>query len=189
VKPMKPPYLLDCILRLLLSPRDRETVSGDVYEAFLEVKTVGPGAWRAHLWYVRQLISFVPGRARSLLLQGPALRLLCACTALAGCWLGMMDLLWRHTGYVGQTGIAALIVSQASLTVASLRFRRGTGLRALAIVGSLALLWLAASVLKATFDGAQPEGYALLIAVSLIVQAVLTLLTLRTAGLKPGANV
>jgi len=189
MKRIEPPYLLDCLLLFLLLPRDRETVSGDLYEEFLEVKLHELGQFRACLWYMRQVLSFVPGRAMAVLLQGPALRLLCFCTALSGCWLAMMDLLLRHPGYGSQIVIAATIVSQAMLTLAALRFHRHGGLRAISMVGSLTLLWLAGSALKATFGGAHFEGYVLLIALALIVQAVLTMSTLprgRVAGGKSG---
>jgi hypothetical protein len=176
-----PPYLLDRFLSSLLSPRDRETVSGDLYEEFLEVKLPELGRFGAHLWYLRQVLSFMPRRTGTILLQGRALRLLCFCTALAGCWLGLMDILLRHPGYGSQIVIAATIVSQALLTLAALRFRRYGSLRAVAMLGSLSLLWLAGTALKAMLGGAQLEGYILLIALALIVQAVLTVLTLSRA--------
>jgi len=186
MKRIGPPYLLDCLLLILLSPRDRETVSGDLYEEFIEVKLPELGQFRARLWYTRQVLSLVPGRALALLLQGTALRLLCFCTALAGCWLGTMDLLLRHPGYGSQMVIAATIVSQALLTLAALRFHRYGGLRAVAMVGSLTLLWLAGSALKAAFGGAHFEGYVLLIALVLIVQAMLSVLTLPRARVLGG---
>jgi hypothetical protein len=178
MKRIAPPYLLDCLLLFLLSPRDRETVSGDLHEEFLEVKLPELGQFRARLWYVRQVLSFVPGKAVAVLLQGPALRLLCFCTALAGGWLGMMDILLRRPGYG----------SQALLTLAALRFHRYGGLRGVAMAGSLTLLWLAGSALKAMFGGAQLEGYVLLIALALIVQAVLTVLTLPRARFLGGRS-
>jgi|GEM_PF-1220190 hypothetical protein len=182
MKRTDPPYLLDCLLLFLLSPRDRETVSGDLYEEFLDVKLPELGQFRAHLWYMGQVLSFVPGRIEAVLLQGYALRLLCVCTALAGGWLGMMDILLRHPGYKSQIVIAATIVSQAALTLAALRFHRYRRLRAIAMVGSAAILWLAGIALKATIGGAHLEGYVLLIALALIVQAVLTVLTMPRAN-------
>jgi hypothetical protein len=178
MKRTEPPYLLHCLLLCLLSPRDRETVSGDLYEEFLDVKVPELGQFRAYLWYMGQVLSFVPGRIESVLLQGHALRLLCFCTALAGGWLGMMDILLRHPGYRSQLVIAATIVSQAALTVAALRFHRYRSLRAIAMIGSGAILWLAGIALKATIGGAHLEGYILLIALALIIQAVLTVLTM-----------
>ncbi len=173
-----PPYLLEFVLCLLLSPRDRETVSGDLYEEFVEVKVPELGPFKARLWFMRQVLSFVPRRAEAIFLQGPVLRLLCFLTALAGCWLGMMDLILRHPGYESQTGIAAMIVSEALLTFTALRFHRYSGLRLVALAGCLPVLWLAGHALKATLGGAHLEGYVLLIALALIAQAVLTALTL-----------
>ena len=188
MKRIAPPYLLGCLLLLLLPKHDREAISGDLYEEFFEVKVPELGQFRADLWYTQQVLSFVPGKARALLLQGPALRLLCFCTALAGCWLGTMDILLRHPGYGGQMAIAGTIVSQALLTLAALQFHRYGVLRAVAMIGCLSLLWLAGSALKATFGGAQLEGYVLLIALALIVQVVLTLLTLPRAPVVKGKS-
>jgi hypothetical protein len=49
----------DFMLRLLIRRRDRETISGDLLEEYREhvLPTKGPRA--AHLWYVRQIVSFV----------------------------------------------------------------------------------------------------------------------------------
>ena len=178
MKRIAPPSLLHSFLLLLLPPRDRETVSGDLYEEFLEVKLPELGAFKARFWYLQQVISFVPGKVAAVLLQGPALAALCFCTALAGCWLGIMDMLLRHPGYKSQVLIAATIVGQGLLTLGVLRFRRSASLRAIALGGSLPLLWLAGNAFRATLRGAHFEGYVLLIALALIVQAIFTLFTL-----------
>jgi hypothetical protein len=185
MKRTTPPYLLECVLFFLLPPRDRETVSGDLYEEFLEVKLPELGAIRARLWYMRQVLSFVPARAAAVL--HPTLRIVCFCTALAGGWLGMMDVLLRHPGYGSQILIAATIVSQALLTLAALRFHRYDRLRAAAMIGSLTVLWIALRAMRDVFVGAHFEGYILLIALALIVQAMLTLLSLPRARL-PGST-
>jgi len=177
MKRTAPPYLLSCLLLFLLSPRDRETVSGDLEEEYLEVKVAELGPFRARLWYLRQVLSFVPGRAAGALQS--ALRLVCFCTALAGGWLGMMDIRLGHPA--SQVGIAAMIVSQAALTFAALRFPRSGGLRAIAMIGSLGVLWLAGHALILAFGGVDFEGYILLIALALVVQGLLTLLILPRA--------
>src|ERR1700689_2611146 len=145
------PYLLECLLVSLLSPRDRETVSGDLHEEFVEVKLAELGQFKACLWYMRQILSFVPGRAAAVLLEGTALRPLCFFTALAGCYLGIMDLLLRHRGYESQAGVAAAIVFQGLLTLAAFEFPRSRALRVVAMVGCAGLLWLAGAALKALF--------------------------------------
>jgi hypothetical protein len=119
-------------------------------------------------------------------LEGPALTLVCCFTVLSGGWLGMTDLILRHPGYKSQTVIAATIVSEALVTHAALRFRRYVGLRAFAMVGILPLLWLAGTALKALIAGAEFEGYVLLIGLALIVQSVLTVLTLPRARVQGG---
>ena len=178
MKRTAPPSLLRSFLLFLLSPRHRETVSGDLDEEFHEGKLPELGALGARFWYLQQVVSFVPGKVAAVLVQGPALAVLCFCTALAGGWLGVMDVLLRHPGYKSQVSIAATIVAQGLLTLGVLRFRRPASLRALALGGSLPLLWLAGKALIATLRGAHLEGYVLLIALALIVQAILTLSTL-----------
>jgi hypothetical protein len=52
------PAWAETLLRLLLPPKDRETVSGDLLEEYREtiIRTLGPAANR---WYLRQVGSFL----------------------------------------------------------------------------------------------------------------------------------
>ena len=54
----RPPQWAETLLRLLLPPKDRETVSGDLLEEYREtiIPTLGPAANR---WYLRQVGSFL----------------------------------------------------------------------------------------------------------------------------------
>jgi hypothetical protein len=54
----RPPRWAETLLRLLLTPKDRESVSGDLLEEYRDtiVPTLGPAADR---WYVRQVGSFL----------------------------------------------------------------------------------------------------------------------------------
>ena len=63
MKRLAPPSFLDRFLLFLLPPHDRDAVSGDLYEEFIEVKVSELGRFRAYLWYMRQVLSFVPRRA------------------------------------------------------------------------------------------------------------------------------
>jgi hypothetical protein len=173
-----PPAWMELLLRSLLSARDRETVAGDLYEEFGKRWDSRQESWRARLWYLSQTISFAPRRCRSALNQPRTLALLCAFTALCGCWLAAMDFRLRHPGYRGQATIAAAILLQAFLTLAALHFRRNLFLRHISIMGCPGLIWIAANALMATTRGADREGYILLIAVALLFQASLTLCTL-----------
>jgi hypothetical protein len=49
----------DFVLRLLLKPRDRDTISGDLLEEYREEVLPAKGPLLARLWYLRQVVSFV----------------------------------------------------------------------------------------------------------------------------------
>jgi len=49
----------DFVLRLLIRPRDRDTISGDLLEEYREHVRPTRGPWAARLWYVRQILSFM----------------------------------------------------------------------------------------------------------------------------------
>jgi hypothetical protein len=54
-----PPRWAEGILRSLLAPKDRETFSGDLLEAYRDSVVPSRGALRADLWYVGQVANFV----------------------------------------------------------------------------------------------------------------------------------
>jgi hypothetical protein len=64
MKRTEPPYFLDCLLLFLLSPRDRETVSGDLYEEFRDVKLPELGQFGAQLWYMGQVFELCAWKDR-----------------------------------------------------------------------------------------------------------------------------
>jgi hypothetical protein len=177
-----PPAWMERLLLFLLPLRDRETVAGDLCEEFCERRAREHGSAGANLWYLLQAISFMPRRCRAAFFRPRGLALLCFFTALCGCWLGAMDVQMGHPGYLVQAGIAAGISLQALLTLGALRFRRSLSIRYSSMLGCLMLFLLAARALIAVIRGAHLEGYVLLIAVALLVQASLTLGTLSGAG-------
>ncbi len=171
----QPPRWLELILLRVLPERDRQTVSGDLLEEFQEQLRVRGSRLRAIIWYTRQIVSFVPAwlgfqsKLRYLLLS------LCSFTALSGLWLGAMGLRLKHPGYVEGEVISVIIVSQALLTIAALWLRRIPVLLDLSAIGCVTLFWLAGKALKGIIDGSNLEGYVLLIALALVVQAISTL--------------
>ena len=173
---IEPPTWMEKVLKSLLHQGQRESVAGDLYEEFCEEQVPRLGATRARLWYLAQVLSFVPQRLTFLL------NLFCFFTLSSGAWLGMMDLRLRHPGYAGRELIAGLIVGQAAVTLAALHIRGSRWLRLLALVGCAGIVWLALHALIHTLQGADFEGYVLLIALGLLAQALLTLLIL------PGLN-
>jgi hypothetical protein len=55
----RPPRVAETILRLLLQPGARDSVSGDLLEEYRECVCPARGRWRADLWYLRQVAGFV----------------------------------------------------------------------------------------------------------------------------------
>ena len=174
MKQTEPPRWMENLLKLLLEKEQRETVSGDLYEEFCDEKLPSLGAARARIWYMTQVLSFIPQKF------GPLLTAICCFTMASGAWLGAMDLRLRHPGYAGREWIAALIVGQAALTLAALHVAQTRWLRNIAMMGCAGILWLATKALIGVISGANFEGYILLIALGLVIQAVLTLGILPT---------
>jgi hypothetical protein len=169
---IEPPQWMEGMLKSLLQERHREAVTGDLHEEFCEEKLPQMGAVRARLWYLGQVLSFLPER-----LTLP-LNLLCFFTLASGAWLGIMDLRLRHPGYAGRELIAGLIVGQATLTLAALHARGLGWLRMGALAGCAGIVWLALHALVNALRGADLEGYVLLISIGLLAQALLTVLIL-----------
>jgi hypothetical protein len=113
-----------------------------------------------------------PSSARS-----TALTFLCAFTALCALWLGAMSIRLHHPGYGTQILIAAGIFSQAVVTLADLRLPRISALKHLSLLGCIGMLWLSASAILAIVNGGELEGYVVIIALTLIIQSVLTFFT------------
>ena len=167
---MGPPLWMERLLKSVLAERDREAVTGDLYEEFSQEMAPRLGAARARFWYMRQVLSFVPQRL------GPVLQLICIFTCMSGSWLGLMDMRLRHPGYVGREGIAGLIVGQAAITLIVLNRFGPAWLRFVALAGCVGILSLSARALVGVITGANFEGYILVIALALVVQAALTVM-------------
>lgn len=172
MKRIEPEGWMDNFLMLLLRDCDRETVSGDLLEE-KQAKIREAGPVRAGLWYAWQILSFLPERLVFAFAHNKALASLCAFTALSGLWLGAMDLRLRHPGYAGREIIAGIIVMQGLLTLSALTLPVPL-LRNLALLGTAAILWLSGKALFGLLYGSHFEGYVLLIALGLAIQAVLT---------------
>ena len=171
---LAPPVFLQHIVVALLSPRDQETVAGDLLEAYVERRN-RDGAASANLWYARQAASLTPRAAAAAYRRTPVLAFLCCFTAACGCWLGTMSLLLRHGNLLLQESIAGLIVGQALLTLVMLPLRRIAWLRWAAAIGGVAIMWRGGSALVSMLRGDHSwEGYILIIAFLLVIQAALT---------------
>jgi hypothetical protein len=56
---VRPPFWAEAVLRVLLAPRDFETVSGDLLEGFRANVYPARGSCGANVWYVRQVLGFL----------------------------------------------------------------------------------------------------------------------------------
>ena len=168
------PRWMESILLLMLPPRDRDSVAGDLHEEF-NGRLAQMGRLRANLWYARQVLSFLPHHVATVIARSPALIALSGLTGLYGSWFVTTGLRHRHPGHAEGLIIAAIILLQAVVTMFALCFRPVTLLRRTAVAGTMAPIWLASKALIATVRGAELEGYVLLIAMLLLVQVALTL--------------
>jgi hypothetical protein len=169
-----PPAFLQNTLVALLSSRDQESIPGDLLEAYAERRRTR-GAFAANVWFALQTASFAPRAAMTAYGRTPGLAGLCCFTAACGTWLGTMSMLLRHGNLLQQLLIAGLIIGQALLTLVMLPLRRLAWLRWAAALGGIAITWLGGSALIAVIRGDHSfEGYILLIALLLVIQAALT---------------
>jgi hypothetical protein len=54
-----PPAWAEAVLRILVNPRDRDMIAGDLIEEYRETVIPARGAFRARIWYCRQVWSFL----------------------------------------------------------------------------------------------------------------------------------
>jgi hypothetical protein len=99
-----------------------------------------------------------------------------------------MELYLQHPGYAGREVFPAIIVGQALVTLLALRVPSLSSLKPVAMAGSLAIAGLGGSALFATLHGPHFEGYVLVIALALLLQALLTIGTLPAAGRRKELN-
>ena len=173
MKTIAPPNTMQQLLLALLPANSRETISGDLHEAYVE-RHRQSGSFSADAWYVLQVLSFLPRGCIDAYAHNPLLALVCCFTAASGAWLGTMSILLRHQHLVQSESIAGTIAAQGLLTLAVLPLRRIRTLRWVALAGCLPVLYLAAGALYSTLHSTDTEGYILLISLALIVQSVLT---------------
>ena len=177
--PSTPPRLLERLVLLSVLGHDRDPVAGDLYEAYGDV-CARRGRPQANLWYARHALSLAAHRFST------AERLLAGLSLFAvvyGLWFGTMSLLLGHPGQGQLDAIAATILLQALLTLSFLLLPGLSLLRVPVAVGCLPLVWLVSVVVRAVARGADPEGYILLMALSLALQSLLTMRVL-TQGRK-----
>ncbi|MBV9678786.1 MAG: hypothetical protein JO185_20790 [Acidobacteriaceae bacterium] len=174
----EPPLWLQRALLLLLRPRDRETVSGDLLEEYRQEKLPFLGSARANHWYGRQVMSF----ASIQILGGPVLKQLlisvCCFSIMAGIWLGVMENVLRHDGYRARSVVAACIVVQSLGTLLLILLSGHSVFRITIMLGAAAIILVGGSAFLNNMRSNHFEGFAFLISLALMIQGVLTFITL-----------
>lgn len=90
--------------------------------------------------------------------------------AAAGLWLAAMEAVQRHAGFEGRLALAVLIAAH-SIATALLPGRK------FLILSAGAVLTVGVSAIRNTLTGNHFEGYALVIGVACVAQAILTVAT------------
>lgn len=174
MKQQSPPRWLERALALLLSPRDRETIPGDLLEEYRDEQAPRLGALGANLWYLRQSISFLSIRSTGGPPMKAALTWISLVTAVTGIWLAVMENILKHAGYGGRTAVAALIVVEALATVIFLMLHGGAVFRIIVVAGAAGIGVLGISAIMRNVTGRHFEGFVLIAGSLFIAQAVMT---------------
>ncbi len=179
--PEGPPRWLQRTLLLFLNARDRETISGDLLEEYREEQLPRSGSIRANYWYLRQLVSFAAIRILGGSLLKQALTLASLFVLAAGVWLGVMENILKHDGYVGRSAIAVCIAIQGLATLLFILLNGGAAVRNLIMAGAVATLLLGGSAILKILRAQHFEGFVLVVGLALILQGALTLATVLQA--------
>jgi len=170
-----PPGWLERLLIFCLSPRDRETISGDLLEEYREEQVPRQGSLRANVWYARQSVSFLSARSFGGPLMKAALAWMSVFTATAAVWLIVMEHALKHAGYAGRMGVATFIAIESLATLLFVALGRRAILHALVLVGAVAVGLLGIWAVKGILEARHFEGFVLLIGSALVAQSLLTI--------------
>jgi len=102
-------------------------------------------------------------------------------TVAAGVWLGVMENILEHPGYVGRSVIAAYIAVQGLATLACILLSGRSVFRNVVMMGAVAIAFLGGSAILRILGAQHFEGFVLIIGTALVMQGVLTVTTLFQA--------
>ena len=102
----------------------------------------------------------------------------CGLTVAASVWLGVMSVVLRHPGFERLALTAALFALQSLLVIGVTGgWLGGFAWRVLSLLGAAAIAWTGVRVVLDDLSSNHFEGYAMVIGVLLVLQALLTPLT------------
>jgi hypothetical protein len=105
----------------------------------------------------------------------------CGLTLVATAWLGVMSVVLHHPGFERVALTAALFALQSLLVIGVAGgWLGGSAWRVLSFMGAAAVAWTGVRAILANLSSNHFEGYVLVIGVLLVLQALLTPLTLSS---------
>ena len=178
----RPPRWAEAMLMRLLKPNEREAISGDLLEEYREERLPAMGRVRAGFWYLRQVIGiasvqrFQGGPMKSLLLC------LCFFSLAATAWLGIMETILHHPGFILRIFVAFLLAAQSLTTIVFLILRGRGGMKILVALGGGLITIFGVSAIASILKAAHFEGYVLVIGCALVLQGALTVFMVTSVG-------
>ncbi len=190
MKPRKtaPPPWAEQLLESLLPVRDRQTITGDLREEYLEAILPTTRPLRADLWYLRQLASIASRSlashfftSRSLAMHGillTPLLLASLWTSICGVWLATMESILQHPGYPTRIAIALGVALIGLATILSRFLHLSTRGERWLWIAAVALIALGGYAFVNNLLTSHFEGFVFLLSLSFILQGFLMLAAL-----------
>jgi hypothetical protein len=100
--------------------------------------------------------------------------------AVAGLWLGVMENILKHSGYIGRSIIAAALLIQGLATLLWIAFDGRALFRALLGASAISAGFLGFRALRGILSAPHFEGFVFIIGIGLLLQSALTIATLLT---------
>ena len=173
-----PPRWAECLLERLLPARNRQTITGDLGEEYVEVILPRSGSLLADLWYLRQVFSLAACSLPAHRALSAPLLIASTWTLICAAWLAFMESILQHPGYPARIGLAVTIalIGLATILARLLRlgFRRERWLWAAAVP----LLAFGCYAFVHNMLSAHFEGFTFLLSPSFVLQGALMLLSL-----------
>lgn len=110
--------------------------------------------------------------------------LLCLCffSLAATAWLGIMETILHHPGFILRIFVAFLLAAQSLTTIVFLILRGRGGMKILVTLGGGLITIFGVSAIVSILKAAHFEGYVLVIGCALVLQGALTIFVVTFIG-------